>query len=60
MGIEATVLNNWSVSNRIVDLRLDIFIKVNSLSIAAAFDIENSLITPACLIISYNFSWLRT
>ena len=56
MVIETNVLQNSTESNRIVDFRLFLGWKANTLRIAAALHVENTFVCPDMLVISDQLS----
>lgn len=54
--IKANVFEDRAEFNCVVDLGLLLWTKANALSIAAAFDVEHSLISPDVLVVTDEFS----
>ena len=50
--VQCNVLKKSVALDRIVDIRLRIFIKVDNLSIASALEVEYSVVVPAVLVIT--------
>ena len=50
--IKCNVLKKSVSLDRIVDIRLRIFVKVDNLSVASALEVEDTVVIPAMLVIA--------